>query len=448
MRRRSAVPATVTLFSPVPTSSVRIPHRPAPPGAVRGWVVALVLGAMPGLPGCDRDEGPFVPPPPPEPTGLSRAMTAWSPGPLDSCSEEIHARYSVVGPDGLLYPTWHPPVDPETGCSFGHEHGRDPRGSALHAAVGDIPFGYANAQLDIWDPLGPRHEEHVGHKVEWQNQLSLRFGGPRGAILDIRCDVLTKLHQGTHSADAFTNNLHELVYHLACNDGTRLHVTLMSAIGKPGEFVVSCNRDRVVKAGLPTPLNSPTGGGKRIIPDHHCAERIIAEASGRPNFGLLRESWETSNHVRREDGRSLAFFNPYYQVFLPSRYHDPAVPGGVARPLQLCLPSSRFGGVYTTHGACGESTGGGQALQVTWDHPHSRFNGIRRMVDINRNRITNADGPQVWYTDPFGRNGRIEPFPGSIRQIVAQVDNTGRNGNGPNIGRDREYGGPGVRAPN
>jgi hypothetical protein len=43
----------------------------------------------------------------------------------------VHDSYSVIGPDGKRYPTWHPPVvtDPSTGkkCAFGYEHGRDPR---------------------------------------------------------------------------------------------------------------------------------------------------------------------------------------------------------------------------------------------------------------------------------------------------------------------------------
>ncbi len=31
--------------------------------------------------------------------------------------------------------------------------------------------------------------------------------------------------------DAFTNNLHELNYHIECSDRTSMHVTLLSAIG-------------------------------------------------------------------------------------------------------------------------------------------------------------------------------------------------------------------------
>lgn len=227
-----------------------------------------------------------------------------------------------------------------------------------------------------------------------------------------------------------------------------MHLTMMAAIGTPGEFVSSCDGDRHVHAGVPTPLNSNSGGGKRRIPDRDCIDRILSQAGGKPNFGLLRESWETSNQIRTEGGRSLAFFNPYFQVFLPSRYFEPALPGQVGRPLAACLPRSLFGGVFTSAGPCGESTANGANPSVTWDHPLSRFNGVRRLVDVNQNRITNAEGPEVWHTDPFGKSGRTEPFPGSIRQFIAAVDSSGRLGHGPQIGKDRDYGGPGVRAPN
>jgi hypothetical protein len=70
-------------------------------------------------------------------------------------------------------------------------------------------------------------------------------------------------------------------------------------------------------------------------------------------------------------------------------------------------------------------------------------------VDINANNISNADGPDVWYTDAYGRNGRTEPFPGSIRQYISSVDNNiGVDVNGPTIGQNRNYGVDGVRSPN
>ena len=89
-------------------------------------------------------------------TGPAVAFGVWTPGPNDTCTKEQHDAHSVVGPDGKLYPTWHPPVDPTSGCSFGHEHGRDPRGSDLYSIVGDMPLGVANEALETWDPRGSR----------------------------------------------------------------------------------------------------------------------------------------------------------------------------------------------------------------------------------------------------------------------------------------------------
>ena len=85
---------------------------------------------------------------------------------------------------------------------------------------------------------------------------------------------------------------------------------------------------------------------------------------------------------------------------------------------------------------------------IAYDDPRSPFNGVRRQFDINSLDLNNADGPTTWYTDPFGKNGRTEPFPGSIRQFVAKINNTGLDLNGPTIGSQRAYGGPGTHAPN
>ena len=378
-------------------------------------------------------------------TGPSIAYGVWTPGPNDSCTKQDHERYSTIGPDGLLYPTWHPPVDPVTGCSFGHEHGRDPAGSAMDRQVGAIPFGYANQQLDIYDPGMRRHEDHVGHKVEWENGVELHFNGGADAVLSIKCDVLTKLHQGTHSKDAFTNNMHELVYHVRCTDGTRMSVTMLSAIGRAGEFVASCDRERHIPAGTPTPANSPNGGGQRAIPDRQCVDRFMLVASGQHSNvqAALRESWETSNVVKRADGHMLAHFNPYYQVLYPSRYFDATQSNNVARPLDACRELTATGESAREARECEQSRSA-----LTYDDARSVFNGVQRFVDVNSNDIRNADGPEFWYTDPLGRNGRTEPFPGSIRQYIARMDNSGRGGGGPSIGRQRDYGGGRAHAPN
>lgn len=384
-----------------------------------------------------------------DPVGFSRAYDRWQPAPGDTCSAEVHNSYSVVGPDGKLYPTWHPVIDPATGCTFGHEHGRDPRGSDLHSWLGELAFGHANEMLDVWDPDGIRHEDHVGHKVEWENDIRLDFAGGAGAVLEVTCDVFTKMHQGSHSKDAFTNNVHEITYAIRCNDDTEMRITALTAIGTPGEFVASCDRDRHVAVGPPTPLNSPSGGGKRAIPDRSCVEQFLLVLPGsQSNYQqALHESWETHTTIRRADGRTLASFDPYFQVFFPSRFHDPSEPGVVGRPIDVCYEVAA-GNRRVRGGECESSTASGAVAGIDFDDPRSLFNGVKRQVDINGNRVTNADGPEVWYTDPYGRNARTEPFPGSVRQYIARVDNSARVGHGPVIGRSRTYGGPTVHAPN
>jgi hypothetical protein len=419
-------------------------HRFARAAAWLAAPAGLVVGA------CGGDG--YTPLVPPQATGPSAAYGIWQPGPNDTCTPEIHNQYSVVGADGKLYPTWHPPIDPGTGCSFGHEHGRDPRGSRLYQQVGAIPFGLANEALDTWDPTGMRHEDHVGHKIEWENDVPMRIQGPGGTLLNITCDVLTKLHQGTHSKDAFTNNLHELVYHIRCNDGTELHVTLLTAIGTPGEFQRSCDPDGpAIEVGPATPVNSPDGGGRRLIPDRTCIDQYVLVAPGlQSQFGNgIHESWQTSNGLRREGGGGLAFFNPYFQVFAPSRFYDPALPNTLGRTLDTCY-EVEANGDRAQGGLCAQSTANGQLQGLTFDDPRSAFNGARRVVDLNSTIITNQDGPEIWYTDPFGGHGRTDPFPGSVRQFIAKINNDyGFGVSGPGLGQDRNYGtGTGVHAPN
>jgi len=385
-------------------------------------------------------------------TGDAIAFGIWTPGLNDTCTPAIHDAYSVVGPDNKRYPTWHPATDPVTGCRFGHEHGRDPHGSALYNAVGDIPFGFANEQLEIWDPANPRREDHFGHKIEWENNVPMQFGSSAASSLfDVRCDILVKLHQGTHSKDAFTNNLHELVYHVRCSDGLELHVTMLTAIGHPGEFIRSCDRNVIVRAGNPVPANSPSGGGQRIIPDRACVDaEILVAAGAHSDYSALHESWETSNSIRTPGGRQLAFFNPYFQVGLPSRFYDAAAPNVTGRPIAVCYEADSVTGHRARGGECDDATAGGTITGMLFDDPRSPFNGADRVVDINYNEVRNAGGPTTWYTDPFGQSAQPDSFPGSVRQYISSFDNTrgGLGNGGPTLGRDRLYGILQVHAPN
>ncbi|HEX6107149.1 MAG TPA: hypothetical protein VFZ26_16300 [Gemmatimonadales bacterium] len=402
----------------------------------------LVVVGLLGAAACSSQDGPSGP----GSATPSRAFGIWQPGSHDTCTQEQHDAYAVVGPDGKAYPTWHPPTGPG-GCSFGHEHGRDPRGSDLYEAGEGVAFGYANEVLALADPANPRDEDHVGHKIEWENDLALPVAeGGAPAV----CDVLFKLHQGTHSRDALTNNLHELVYRLRCEDGAELRITMLAAIGYPGQFARACTQTNYVNVGPPTPANSPIGYGARYIPDRTCVEQHMLVAPGaNSNYGsALNESWNTFIAVDRADGNVLAFFNPWFQVELPSRFHDPAHPSALGRPIDVCYEELEAGR-RASGGACAASTGDGAIRDVPFDDPRSVFKGVARSIELNVTRITNAAGPAVWYTDAFGHRASREPFPGSIRQRIASVNRElGLDFVGPSIGRGREYDGAGVRAPN
>jgi hypothetical protein len=404
---------------------------------MKGLRSMALCGGLAILAGCDSDD--IVRFETPEIVGDAVAFGVWAPSGSDTCTAAVHDQYYAVGPDGLRYPTWHPAVDP-SGCTFGHEHGRDPSGSDLFYEVGPIPFGYANQHLEEGGFGAPRNEDHVGHKVEWENDILMDGGGGGGNVISVVCDVLVKLHQGTHSADAFTNNMHEVAYHIRCTDGTGFSATVLTPIGDAGELVVGCDRDVHIDAGTPNPPISPDGGGQRAIPDASCIqEHVLAPSDGNPRFfTALHESWEISVSLRAEGGRTLASFNPYFQVRDPSRFFDASLPG-LARPIDLCYRPELRG-----EGAC-EDLG---ADSVGWNDPRSPFKGVRRFVDVNGNNVNNEDGPNVWYTDALGRNGRTEPFPGSIRQWVAKRDTGGLDLHGPTIGRDRSYDAVGVHAPN
>jgi hypothetical protein len=76
----------------------------------------------------------------------------------NNCPPSVHDLYQAQGPDGMLYPTWHPPYDIGHGCYFDHEHGSDPHSYVGFADSGMPPFGYASSQAGF-------EESHAGYKV-------------------------------------------------------------------------------------------------------------------------------------------------------------------------------------------------------------------------------------------------------------------------------------------
>lgn len=144
---------------------------------------------------------------------------------LGTCSAEVHDRYVVTGPNGKLYRTWHPQVDP-SGCTFAHEHGDDPRTSA---ADNSLPaFGYLGELMGM-------NEAHEGFKV---------FVAHRGTVNDegrtAQVDSRIVAHFGTSRQGRVMMPHHSLEYDMVSPDGNYVHVSGMATTGDVGDI---CQRD-------------------------------------------------------------------------------------------------------------------------------------------------------------------------------------------------------------
>ncbi|MFV2107660.1 cellulose-binding domain-containing protein [Micromonospora sp. LOL_015] len=342
------------------------------------------------------------------------------------CSVEIHARYWTYGPDGKVYPTWHP-----SGCYFGHEHGDDPRTSDLYGTAGWPAFGYTSeVMLDNMPDHSHRHEDHVGHKVLVVNNSNViqgdhgtSFFPPERPTIAV-CDVLLKFHQGTHSPDAFTNNVHELLFNQRCvgsNGGpvTEARYNAMIPLGRPGGFSPSeCPGfgRPLIDVAPPVPADSPsdTRSLSRLIAENGCIDAI---REGRTHFDPLYPNpvpftvsdmddfWFSDVRVT---GSGLDFhLARLFYVVNPSRYYDPTLPNRMGRIVDLCY-TDLVGGDY-----CAEARQVTQQTgqQVAWGDPRSPFKGTLREYRPGTFSVRNS-GPSTVYTDVYGRNASTTPFAG------------------------------------
>ncbi len=420
----------------------------------------------------------------------SAAMGRWTPvAGVDTCTQAFHDTYYVIGPDGKKYPTWHPPTasDPATTqtCTFGHEHGRDPRGSAQWDALrthyaydlnGDgtidtserdasgIPFGYVAEQLRAYNSANgigesDRVQSHVAYKISWENGV-VRTRTVNGVqqTFDMVCDVLTTLNQDTHSADAFASNLQEVLYAIDCSRGNdaptyggKAYVSVMATFGNPDEFAVAQTDGTftTVRFGTAQPITSPNGGTERgrVIPvADNVYAAVLVPVGQTSNFDAgLSETWYSGVTLSRTDATELVFLDPAFNVRSASRYFDVARFDGVARTIDLCYIGIAANGfvvddpllaAQVTRSArgpeCQAIAPNGPATprinRVAYDDPLSPFNGCRRSVDVGLTRISNGGGATLWFSDPYGRAARSASFTGGVRQFVGVINNSATTG--------------------
>lgn len=136
-----------------------------------------------------------------------------------------------------IFHTWHPvyaehPTSRINGrpevCVFGHDHGDDPSKSPIFAYAGGWPaFGSVKETFTDYEEAGEspnthRHEDHFGHKVT-RATYRASIGNPPNTKLAVYdagfyCHFLSKLHQGSYSNDALSNQTHEYFLAARCDD--------------------------------------------------------------------------------------------------------------------------------------------------------------------------------------------------------------------------------------
>ena len=416
----------------------------------------------------------------------------WTPSGRDTCTKEQHDAFSVIGPDGKRYPTWHPPTGPN-GCTFGHEHGRDPRQSKLWStrqiqtyfyfdanrnhvmdpdeeAVTGIPFGYVNEQYDAYNmaqgSAASRHEDHVGHKIDWVNGEAdvnthrmttdaangAWVGQHGGGVVEhdthVRCFYLAKVHQGVTTTDAFTNNLHEVMYFNDCRHpqdqySQQISMAQLVAFNRPGgftKFMPLCGigrrsdpRDFVVLSRDSQGRRPPLFVGDREIVTRDCVETGFLVPSGEWS-GNLYEAWSASLSLATKSGRRISEqINLLFDVEDPIRYFYPeqqkdlrgysnqaaGANRGFAMDLcydrSLAAQSRRYRG-----GLCAVATDHDRIPDIGWDDPRSAFRGLHRGMYFMPAVIDNANGPSIWYADPLGGSASTVSFAGAIAQQVSR----------------------------
>ena len=301
-----------------------------------------------------NDDGLGMPPLDPRVVGYGQ------PG-LNGCTDAIHDRWSVVGPDGRRYRTWHPNPDPEFGCFYGHEHGDPPP-----QAAPDFPFGYI-AILD--DPSTMEAVAHGGFKVfsHLRNQRS-GIGSPEEIPVAPDWDQAILVHQGTAGAGRLMMPMHSFAYWTQHPDGRETYVTAMADTGV-----------MVPKTGA-TPHGDPGPAESRVIPTH--ADHTY-------------ETWAFDVNIAGRWRSDSAFF---------------AVTNGQTH---LHAPDTLR---YTSEEICGVNFTACSTLLAYGDRG-SFWAGNLRTIHAARWVWSNAGGPEVFTTDTRGN-----PAPnGPIVQRVATI---------------------------
>ena len=293
---------------------------------------------------------------------------------LGTCSAQVHDRYVVRGPDGVLYRTWHPQVvDNGAGgtCTFAHEHGVDPATSQLQG-VEPIAFDYV-AHVSELNGM-PMPEAHEGYKVHVVNAGQVNDEGRISQVT-----ALMLFHMGTGGVRRYLAPMHTLAVQAKMPDGSRLSVAGMAETGSAGSI---CARDRGAVPIGRTVVTLPT------VPE--------SANAGQPcSVGSPYEIWLFSLFIGPSINDPLLNFNASIAAFDPITTMDPS-------------DLTRY--VYT-----------GDAFSPSLGAPFLDYNGWRgckREFYVGNVALTNYTATTVW-TDAHGRTLSGQQSPATaIRQVM------------------------------
>jgi hypothetical protein len=309
----------------------------------------------------------------------------------------VHDRYQAQGPDGRSYPTWHPSVDAQYGCYFGHEHGDNPNGAT--ALRGRTPlFGYASITAGMNEP-------HTGFKVfRWDNIQSSNGPQHNGAA------ILMVLHQGTSGAARFTTVFHDIeIHYYNPRDGREIHIHMLAPFG---ELLVGCGANDPGMVLRQKQANVP--GARQVAAD---------KCFNTPSSPY--EDWITALYVGVDStGNWKAYLDPHFAIFNPNTY---------------CIVQN--GSCTLGYSDQRAGTGADPASQ------QAKFKGTKREAYLNQVWIKNQGGNASVWTDPYGRLAAPNA-PGAIEQYISTVYFE-QGANSTAFGADRVHDSSGtVHAPN
>lgn len=393
----------------------------------------------------------------------------------ESCAD-LHDRYWVKGDDDKAYHTWHPAK--VSGCAFHHEHGTNPAESDIFQASGGYPpFGFAMEMQHHYAMANggahhKRHEDHVGHKVVVANNIRLAIGKSQEFNSDIyesgiTCDWFSKIHQGSSTADAMTNHLHEYFLNVRCDDydsagvATEFSVKTLTQWGRMNELDSDTHERKTPykNAGNTSekcarPAGSPPGKdnygdvcSELTMPWNGAPDYVAAAHLRAPNNGLgsrdfalfpsvqykewsssiahggkvtFPELWSGPAGKRLETLGGTIKFAPYYTIKNPARMlvaDSSSHKYLLKRTVDLCyaggVGSARVQGEF-----CSILPATKQSVDF-WKSPESAFNGTIRAMNFKGLELRNEGGAENFCTNPFGYDA--SPLNGSGRCGVGHI---------------------------